>query len=176
MESSTPADFTFKRSRQAITLDTKAAVKLDGVAVQIDPQLLFQRLTIAAKASDDIEDIFKYELCSYPPALFDSSPLLREPQKAVLTNAIWDTLTQDSPVLTGKVQYVLDGGSLLHRIPWTQGITYREICTVYTEYVTKKYGEAIVVFNGYGESSTKDMVHQRRAKGQAGVNVTLTRI
>ena len=45
---------------------------------------------------------------------------------------------------------------------------------MYTDYVTKKYGEAIIVFDGYGESSTKDMVHQRRAKGQAGVNVTFT--
>ena len=152
MEGTTPAEFTFKRSRQAITLDTKTAVKLDGVAVH---QLLFQRLTIAAKASDEIEDIFKYELCSYPPALLDSSLLLREPQKPVLANTIWDTLTQNSPVLTGEVQYVLDGGSLLQRIPWTRGTTYRDICTVYTEYVTKKYGEAIVVFDGYGESSTR---------------------
>ena len=45
---------------------------------------------------------------------------------------------------------------------------------MYTEYVTKKYSEAIVVFDDYGESSTKDMVHQRRAKGQVGVNVTFT--
>ena len=44
MEGTTPADFTFKRKEQAITLDTKAAVKLDSVAVQIDHQLLYQRL------------------------------------------------------------------------------------------------------------------------------------
>ena len=154
MEGTTAADFTFKRSDQVVTLDTKAAVKIDGVTVQIDPQLLFQRLTIAAKASDNIEDIFKYELCSYPPALFDSSLLLREPQKPVLANAIWDSLTQDSPGISGEVQFVLDGGSLLQRIPWTRGATYKEICTVYTDYVVKKYGEAIVVFDGYGESST----------------------
>ena len=36
----------------------------------------------------------------------------------------------------------------------------------------EKYGEAIVVFDGNGELSTKEKVHQRRAKGQAGVNVT----
>ena len=174
MEGTTAADFTFKRSDQVVTLDSKAAVKIDGVSVQIDPQLLFQRLTIAAKASDNIEDIFKYELCSYPPALFDSSLLLREPQKPVLANTIWDNLTQDSPGISGEVQFVLDGGSLLQRIPWTRGATYREICTVYTDYVVKKYGEAIVVFDGYGESSTKDMVHQRRAKGQAGIAVTFT--
>ena len=41
-------------------------------------------------------------------------------------------------------------------------------------YVTKKYGEAIVVFDGYRVSSTKDMAHLRRAKGQAGVAVTFT--
>ena len=54
------------------------------------------------------------------------------------------------------------------------GATYREICTGYTDYMVKKYGEAIVVFDGYGESSTKDMVHQRQAKGEAGVAVTFT--
>ena len=34
--------------------------------------------TIAAKELDEIEDVFKYELCSYmyPPALFDSSLLV----------------------------------------------------------------------------------------------------
>ena len=85
-------------------------------------------------------------------------------------------LEQNSPVLTGKVQYVLhvDGGSLLQ---WTMntGTTDREIqvCTVYTENVKKKYGEPIMVFDGNGESSSKDMVHQRLAKGQAAViNVT----
>ena len=111
---------------QSPYVDAKAAVKLDGVAVQIDPQLLFQRLTIAAKASHDIEDVFKYELCSYPPPLFDSSVLLRQPQKPVLAKAIWDDLTQNSPALTGEVQYVIDGGSLLQRIPWTRGATYGE--------------------------------------------------
>ena len=171
MEGITAAHYTFKRSDQVVTLDTKSAVKIDGVTVQIDPQLLFQRLTLAAKATNNIEDIFKYELCSYPPALFDSSLLLREPQKSVLANAIWDILTQDIPGISGEVQFVLDGGSLLQRIPWTRGATYRDICTVY---VAKKYGEAIVIFDGYSESSTKDMVHQRRAKGQAGVTVTFT--
>ncbi len=32
-----------------------------------------------------------------------------------------------------------------------------------------------VVFDGYGGTSTKDMTHQRRAKGQAGVTVTFTK-
>ena len=95
MEGMTAADYTFKRNDQVITLDTKFTVRTDGITVQIDPQLLFQRLTIAAKASNNIEDVFKYELCSYPPALFDTSLLLSEPQKPVLANAIWNLLPQE---------------------------------------------------------------------------------
>jgi len=52
--------------------------------VQIVPQLLFQRLTPAAKTTKNIEDGFKYELCTYPPVPFDKTLLLREPQKLVL--------------------------------------------------------------------------------------------
>ena len=42
MEGNTVAEYTFKRSDHAVTLGTKSAVKIDGVSVQIDPQLLFQ--------------------------------------------------------------------------------------------------------------------------------------
>ena len=72
----------------AVMLDTKSEVKIDGITVQIDPQLLFHRLTIAAKPTQNLEDIFKYELCNYPPALFNLLLLLQEPQKLVLANAI----------------------------------------------------------------------------------------
>ena len=169
MEGKTAAEYSFKKNKQAVTLDTKSAVTIDGIAVQTDPQLLFQRLTIAARATDTLEDVFKNELCSYPPALFDSSLLLREPQNPVLANAIWALLTPGTPQTTGEIQYVLDGGALIQRIPWARGATYREICSVYTAYVLKKYGEAVVVFDGYDDKSTKDMTHQRRTKGQAGV-------
>ena len=47
-------------------------------------------------------------------------------------------------------------------------------CTVYTYYVARKYGEAIIIFDGYGGTSTEDMMHFGQYKGQAGVNVTLT--
>ena len=55
-----------------------------------------------------------------------------------------------------------------------RGHIYKEIFTVYTRYVLKKFGEAIVVFNVYDRTSTKDMTHRRRAKGQASVTVTFT--
>ena len=88
MKGMTVAEYTFKRNYQVITLATKSAIKIDGITVQIDPQVL--KLTLAAKTTDNIKDVFKYELCSYPPALFNTSLLLREPQKPMLTNAIWN--------------------------------------------------------------------------------------
>ena len=49
----------------------------------------------------------------------------------------------------GEVQYVLDGGALLHRIPRPRGFPiYREICDMYCQYVTGKYGAAFVIFDG----------------------------
>ena len=56
----TAAEYNFKKKDQVITLDTKNAVKVDGIAVQIDPQL-FQRLPIiSANATDKFEDVFMY--------------------------------------------------------------------------------------------------------------------
>ncbi|XP_065915240.1 uncharacterized protein [Dysidea avara] len=174
MKGTTVAEYTFKKSHQVVTLGYTSALKIEGVTVQIDPQLLFQRLTVAANATIRIEDVLKYELCSYPPALFDSSLMLRQPQKAALSNAIWSVVSLDSQEIPGEVQFVLDGGALLQRVPWTQGSAYGDICTIYTDYVAKKYGEAIVVFDGYQKSSTKDMAHKRRAKGRSGVPVSFT--
>ena len=50
-------------------------------------------------------------------------------------------------------------------------MTYSEILGTYTENVTRKYSHAIVVFDGYLNSSTKDMTHQRRLKSKIGATV-----
>ena len=43
-----------------------------------------------------------------------------------------------------------------------------------TDICNKEYRDAIVVFDGYESTNTKDMVHQRRAKGNGGTTVTFT--
>ena len=50
---------------------------------------------------------------------------------------------------TGNVHFVLDGGAVLHRVPWPRGITYDAICSLYVQYVAKRCGKATVVFDGY---------------------------
>ena len=119
MEGQKIVDFSFKKRNQAATLGAKNNVKIGEDNLCIDSQLLFQRLlTVSDSVLENTEAIFKYELCGNPSSLFDSSGLLRVAQKPALANAIWELgqCGADS-LLKEEVQYVLDGGSLVHRIP-----------------------------------------------------------
>ena len=168
-------DYSFKQSAQAVTLASKSSVKIANDQVQVDPQLLFQRLIIACDNSQ-LEELFQYELCTYPTALFDSPFMLRQPQKAALADALWTRLTPEAKMQPkGNVQHVLDEDALLHRVPGPRGSpTYKEVCNLYCTYVQKKYERAIVVFDGYNEMSAKAMTQQRRASGKAASTVTFT--
>ena len=59
MTGKSAVEFKFKRSNQVITLSTKSSVKIDGEKIQVDPQLLFQRLIIASKSLDDLKAMFQ---------------------------------------------------------------------------------------------------------------------
>ena len=114
------AEYSFTKSNQALTFIAKSCIKVDVEKIQVDPQLLFQRLIIASQSLDDMSTIFKYELCCYPPSLFDSSLMLPKLQKPALADAIWAKLPSVATGPKGEVQYVLDGGALHHRIPWSR--------------------------------------------------------
>ena len=108
------AQYTFKRNDQVRTIQSKSSVDVDGQPIHVDPELLFQRLIVASNAIDDRKALFRFELCSYPSALFDETLTPRAPQKAVLAKAVWTRLTPDIAGPTGEVQRVLYGGALLH--------------------------------------------------------------
>ena len=42
MDGQSVTEYTFKRENQVITLDRKGLAKVDGTAVRLDSQLLFQ--------------------------------------------------------------------------------------------------------------------------------------
>ena len=73
---------------------------------------------------------------------------------------------------SGDVQYVLDVGALLHRVPWPRGSIYESVSHLYVRYVTQKYGAAVIVFDGYNDDpTTKDVTHLRRTGDCVGVAV-----
>ena len=167
-------NYTFKRNQQAITLGTKTSIKVGGDDMQVDPQLLFQRLlTVADDSVDKVEEVFSYELSGHPSSLFDSSGLLREAQKPALATAIWELgECGATEIPLNNICYVLDGGSLVQRLPWRYGSTFHDICNQYVVLVQSNYGRAHIVFDGYiNGPSTKDVTHERRRKGVIGTKV-----
>jgi len=135
-----------------VTLDTCSSVKTGKATVLIDPQLLFQRLRTAGSRCDDLTDVFKYELCSYPPALFQTIDNLLEADKPALAKAIWKQLplAVRNTVLPQNVQCVLDGGHCYTEFLGISGETYAVISSHYLRYVGDRYGiNAIIVFDGY---------------------------
>ena len=163
----------FKRNKKAVTLDAAQQTKADNDQImKVDPQLLFQRLSTAAQRFlDDIPNVFCYELCSVPTALFDNTGLIRKSQKSLLADAIWnlgDCSACGEADLT-DCTYVLDGGSLVHHMPGKVGMSFADICKAYVRYVAGKYPTAVVVFDGYQTGpTTKDTTHIRRTHGVVG--------
>ena len=130
----------FKRRQQAVTLASKSNIKigeeeLQVEELQVDPQLLFQRLIIVSTSLHcNKEHAFAYELCSYPPALFDKTLMMREPQKSVLEEALWSKVPALSSTTgpTGDVQLVLDGGLYYIEFPGPVVFHHTENCVYCT--------------------------------------------
>ena len=74
---------------EAVTAGDMILTQMNRTTPAEYPLLLFQRITTVMQSSDDLELAFKHELCSYPPALFDSSLLLHITDKPALADAIW---------------------------------------------------------------------------------------
>ena len=64
---------------------------------------------------------------------------------------------------TGGGQYVIDGDTLLHRVPWLRCSTYGSVSHLNVRYVTHKYGTALITFDGHNDDPTaKDATHLSR--------------
>jgi hypothetical protein len=112
---------------------------------------------------------------SIPSALFDNTGLPREANKAALADALWNFGKFTNPVqlddIASENVHVLDGGSLLQKIPWEKGSTIENVCKQYYSYICKRYVNPTVVFDGYMDHSIKDVAHLRRMKGEVGTKV-----
>lgn len=99
-------------------MHTTQALTIDNETAQVDPQLLFQRITTVARdAFPEMSELFKFELSSHPSSLFDNSGMPREAHKSTLADAIWKSGECGVDALPVDTKYVLDGGSLLHKLP-----------------------------------------------------------
>ena len=150
-----------KRSEQIKTLqDLQPGVRVGRKkTLCIDPAILFSRCSaISQRISEDMEPYFQWEMCVDPPSLFKDN-FMRKPVKSDLADALYKDVAHTSP--SGERMRIVDGGWLLHYIQWKRN-TYQEVLEQYSLYLTRQFGQCIVVFDGYPELTTKDHEHQRR--------------
>ncbi|KAG1684201.1 hypothetical protein GQR58_009491 [Nymphon striatum] len=148
MDDHSAYSYSHKRSSKAKTLAFSMAVK-DAEDRTIDPALLFQRFLVVSQTGD--------------------LQIVGGGNKNYATTKSDNAVNQTVP---GTDHYVLDGGSLIHRLKWTEGFTYSSIADEYASFTVRHYGKATVVFDGYEAGpSTKDCSHQRRNRNKNATKV-----
>ena len=169
-------EFSFRKCKQVKPMRSVQAVKFKEEAFVIEPELLFQRLLLCAQTSGvDLQEVFRYELCSCPASLFDKHGLMRESGKSQLANYIKEQVP--GVVNTPEDMYFfIDGGWLLHRLPWSQMQTFDELlCADKRLCANKVWPGNNIVFDGYGDTlSTKSEAHLKRNRGIVGPRVNFT--
>ena len=133
-------DVKFKRKDQVRTLeDLPPEIIIESKTIHINLTILFSRLTALASREDNVSDQFFFELTPEPTALFKDG-LIRKPTKAVLRNAILK-LAESTKRVTADSCVVVDGGALLHNVPWLPNSTYADVLEQYTTFVTNRYAK-----------------------------------
>lgn len=158
-----------KSSDKVVTFNSaKNSVKVRGQTLNINPEMLFHRITCVLNSSAEMEYYLSFELAPYPPALFKEG-LLRKNTKSDLTKMLKKNLTPLTDIPANS-EIFIDGGYLLRKYIWCDDDTFHQICLQYITYIQNHYSrKATVVFDGYDDPiSTKKAEQKRRAaKGTA---------
>ena len=176
----TVADYTFSQKHKVKNLASFTHIKTSsGDIIELEPQILYQRLLITGVCDTPITELFTYELCSIPPSLFDNFMRMRTGDKAELMHYLLKAVP--ACVVTHEldpadVRFIHDGGRLLHKFAWPKHSTYKQICDMYISHILNTYGQnSLVWFDGYRNATTKDETHGRRQGSEIGATVEVTR-
>ncbi|CAC5386694.1 unnamed protein product [Mytilus coruscus] len=157
------SEISFKKKDQIVTPTSRSSANVSRTNSSRQESL------------NNTAELFEYELSSFPSSLFEANGLPKQAAKATLADAIWnmdDCHAQELPET--NVVHVIDGGSLLYRIPWIKGQTFSQISMKYIDHIRKRFSNPTIVMDGYNSSSTKDITHLRRSKGAQSNTITFT--
>lgn len=160
------ADLKLSKKHAVITLDkVNKTVVVDNAVISISTDLIFQRACLVymnnSYSNEQFEDLFSYELATYPVALFDAKGLRKNTK-----SDLYDFFEEYQIDLNKTdYQYVIDGGMLLQKVPWKTGILFAAVASNYIAYLKSNYGDNLtVVFDGYDDLTTKTSERDRRSK------------
>jgi len=159
------ADVKIKRKDRVVSIAmSRNAVIVRGQEVDLNPTLLFMRVTCVITDRAEMAKYLEFEFSKQPPALFEKG-MMRKNVKSVLAHLLLKPVTATETADPGS-HFVIDGGHLLHSVLWPENCTFGVVCNSYVDYVCRKYGTNItVVFDGYNNTSlsTKALEQTRRA-------------
>ncbi|KAE8743752.1 hypothetical protein FOCC_FOCC009627 [Frankliniella occidentalis] len=169
-------DVKLRRSKQVKPLSSMStAVNARGDGSVINPMQLLNRIVcIQDRLETPLSDFLSYELAPQPLSLFDNGSL-RKTSKCTLEKAIERVSPCIDSVPNASV-YVVDGGYLLHVVPWPRPAKYyAEVCESYISYAKRKFPlSSTIVFDGYdGRLSTKSIEQRRRAAMKTSPNLNI---
>lgn len=163
------ADVKLKRKDNVISLAASHnSFEVRGKEVQVNPTLLFLRITCVIKDNSEMKEYMKYEFSKLPTNLFKDNQM-RSNTKSDLANIMKRLVQPCSAFGLAFPFYVLDGGYLVRHYIWPSGyrnMTYSDLCDSIILYLREWYSENIViVFDGYRNPlSIKLAVQKRRGK------------
>ena len=122
--------FSFNRKDKVVPMNTKSSISIEGKKIRVNSALLCQRL-IVVYSLEGLSTVFGYKLSARPMLFFDKDDLMNEADKPKLKYALSKLLHETVHVIPSNSKYVLDDGSYLHKVPWTFGHTFVQICQAY---------------------------------------------
>ena len=140
------AEYKFSQINQVKTLATTTHVKTSsGDQIEMDPQRLYQRLLLTGLNVDvPLRDLFQYEMCSFPPALFDNHVRMRIGDKSEIFHHLLKIVPEGKvdTFCDVSMQYIIDGSCLLHKFSWPKNASNSEICDMYVKHIKQTYRHA----------------------------------
>ena len=126
MEGTCLLTFSFKKVIQAVQIPSSSSILAKETKVALDPEFYFQRFTTVC-LDDDQKDNLKHEFAYHPMSLFNDEGFMQNLKKSELGNYIvgkyiFHDVIPNIESEQGKK--VVDGGMLLHRLPWQVGRTF----------------------------------------------------
>lgn len=156
-------DLHLKKVNKVLTLQHMiGTLTVQDDVIPIEPNLIFQRISLIKATPEEKKHFFEYELSPYPQTLFDECGFRKNNKSDLYT--YFEEITENLHD-TEKFGYVIDGGMLLHQTKWKTGQMFSEIMDHYIKILKKTYGQCIcVVFDGYNTPSIKAWERNRRKK------------